>query len=245
MNNWRVLAVSCQGTVPTALAEDHRPLLLVFPADAPGEALAGAFAAANDAAVLGRITAVRRDGPALVVSRGSHGGRLAVEVQVEPCLAVATANDLGCVDATIALGAPADLPIEITPLAGDRISLEGARIVIGGGRGLDPECFAALQRIACALGGAVAASLPAVDLGLAPVSQQVGQSGKFVNPTIYFAAGMSGTPQHFAGVGPRAQILAVNSDPEAPIFGFAEAGAVADARQLLPTLAEILEERNG
>lgn len=243
MSEWRLLAVSCQGPVPTALAEAHRPLLLVFPADALGEALAGAFAAANGAAILGRVTEVRRDGVDLIAARSSHGGRLSVELRVEPGLAVATANDLGALDGTITLGRPADLSIERTLLEGETISLEGAAIVIGGGRGLDPDGFAALERIARAVGGAVAASLPAVDLGLAPVAWQVGQSGKFVNPAIYLAVGLSGTLQHFAGVGPRARIVAVNSDASAPIFGFAHAGAVVDARQLLPVLADLIEQQ--
>lgn len=243
MSDWRVLTVTCQGPAPTVLAEKHRPLLLMFPSDAEGEALAGAFAAATGAAVLGRVTDVRRDGAKLFVSRSTHGGRLAINLLVEPGLAVATANDPGEVDGTISLGASAGLSIERTNLDGDKVSLEGAQIVIGGGRGLDPAGFETLKRIARAVGGAVAASLPAVDLGLAPVAQQVGQSGKFVNPLIYFAAGMSGTLQHFAGVGPRARIIAVNSDAAAPIFGFADFGAVADARQLLPMLASLLEQK--
>ena len=121
--------------------------------------------------------------------------------------------------------------------------MESAQIVIGGGGSLDSEGFAQLERVAAALGGAVSASLPAVDLGLAPVSRQVGQSGKFVNPHIYFAVGMSGTPQHFAGVGPRARVIAVNTDPEAAIFGFSETGAIADARDLLPLMIEAVESR--
>jgi electron transfer flavoprotein alpha subunit len=75
------------------------------------------------------------------------------------------------------------------------------------------------------------------------VARQVGQSGKFVNPRIYFAVGLSGTPQHFAGVGTRARIVALNDDAEAPIFDLADAGAVADARQLLPLIAEALEHK--
>lgn len=242
MTAWRILSVTCDGVVPTALGELHRPLLLVFPADAIGEALAGSFAATHNAAVLGRITDIRHDGEALIVSRSSHGGRLALDLRVVPCLAVATANDLKGLDGSIVLGKPDTLPVERAPLEHASVSLEAAKVVIGGGRGLDPESFAALERIAACLGGAVAASLPAVDLGLAPVARQVGQSGKFVNPAIYFAAGMSGTPQHFAGVGARARIVALNTDAEAPIFGFAHAGAVADAREVLRLLAEALEQ---
>jgi electron transfer flavoprotein alpha subunit len=110
---------------------------------------------------------------------------------------------------------------------------------------LDADCFAHLDVIAHQLGGAVAASLPAVDLGLAPVSRQVGQSGKFVTPEIYFAIGMSGTPQHFAGVGPRARIIALNTDRHAPIFDFAEAGVTADAVTFLPLLAGALAAMEG
>lgn len=246
MTGWRILTVTCGGPVPdsgpTPLDAPQRPLLLVFPADEVGEALAGAVAAQTGAAVLGRLSALRRDGADLIAARSTHGGRLSLELRVAPCLAVATANDFADADGTIALGVPAPLAVERTALADQSVALEGARIVIGGGRGLDPDGFVQLERIAAALGAAVSASLPAVDLGLAPVARQVGQSGKFVNPAIYFAAGLSGTPQHFAGVGARARIIAVNPDGDAPIFGFAEAGAVADARQLLPLLADALEQ---
>lgn len=243
MSGWHILSVTCGGIVPTPLRDTHRPLLLLFPADAEGEALAGAFAAQHGAALLGRIARIERMGADLLVSRATHGGRLALDVRVAPCLAVATANDPHGIDGTIHLGAPGQIAFERTPLEGDAVSLEGAQVVIGGGRGLEPAGFAALDRIARAVGGAVAASLPAVDLGLAPVARQVGQSGKFVNPAIYFAAGMSGTPQHFAGVGARARIVAVNCDPDAPIFKFADVGAVADARQVLPLVADELERR--
>jgi electron transfer flavoprotein alpha subunit len=130
-------------------------------------------------------------------------------------------------------------------LADQGIALENARIVIGGGRGLDEAGFAQLERIANALGGAVAASLPAVDLGFAPVSRQVGQSGKFVTPQIYVAVGMSGTPQHLAGIGSATRIITVNTDADAPIFRVAETGVVADARILLPLLSAALESMNG
>ncbi len=243
MSGWTVLSVACNGPAATTLADVPRPLLLVFPADETGEALAGAVAAAHRGTMLGRITALRREGDDLIVTRATHGGRLSLDLRIGPCLAVATANDLTGADGTLALGKPSELPIERTPLADQTVSLEGARLVIGGGRGLDPEGFVQLDRIARALDGAVAASLPAVDLGLAPVARQVGQSGKFVNPAVYFAAGMSGTPQHFAGVGARARIIALNHDRDAPVFGFAEAGAVGDARQLLPLIADALEER--
>ncbi len=243
MTAWRVSKVVCEGDCATAYSVPGLPSLLVFPATAEGETLAGAFAARNGAAVLGRIDSYRQDGPDLVAIRSTHGGRLTLQLRVKPGLVVATANDLECKE-LISLGQQGKLSIEREPLADRGVSLESAKIVIGGGRGLDEEGFDQLERIAAALSGAVSASLAAVDLGLASVSRQVGQSGKFVNPVIYFAAGMSGTPQHFAGVGARAQIIAVNSDRDAPIFGFAQVGAVADSRRLLPLLADALAELN-
>jgi electron transfer flavoprotein alpha subunit len=245
MTGWRIVAVKCGGPQPTSLFEVARPLLLVFPADADGEALAAATALAQGAIVLGRITSVSRDNEELTVTRCTHGGRLALDLQVIGGLAVATANVLPDCDGEIALGAPSPAPVERIALGERGVALESARVVIGGGRGLDADGFAELERIARALGGAVAASLPAVDLGLAPVSRQVGQSGKFVTPDIYLAAGMSGTPQHLAGIGTATRIIAVNRDPEAPIFGVAEAGAVAEAKSLLPLIAAALESSNG
>jgi electron transfer flavoprotein alpha subunit len=239
--DWKILAVKCGGPQPTAPPDFEQPCLLVFPADAEGEALAGAVAEASDAAVLGRVTSVRRDGGALIATRNAYGGRLALELALNTGLAIATANDLKESDGEIILGAPASRAPERTPLVDQSIALESARIVIGGGRGLDEVGFAQLERIAIALGGAVAASLPAVDLGLAPVSRQVGQSGKFVTPEIYVAVGMSGTPQHLAGIGSATRIIAINKDPDAPIFRVAETGVVADARTLLPLLGAALE----
>jgi electron transfer flavoprotein alpha subunit len=245
VTGWQILAVKCGGPQPTAIPEFEQPCLLVFPANADGEALAGAVATASDATVLGRITSVRREGGALIVMRNTHGGRLAIELGLSTGLAVATANDLAEHDGEIAIGAPSALPLKRTPLIDQSIALESARIVIGGGRGLDEAGFAQLERVANALGGAVAASLPAVDLGLAPVSRQVGQSGKFVTPEVYVAVGLSGTPQHLAGIGTATRIIAVNQDPDAPIFGVAETGAVADAKTLLPLLSAALESLNG
>jgi electron transfer flavoprotein alpha subunit len=245
VTGWRILKVECGGPQLTVFPDFDQPCLLIFPADGDGEALAGAVAAETDAALLGRITSVRRDGDRLIVSRTTHGGRMAINLSVGTGLAVATANDLHEHDSEIALGAPVDLFLERTPLSDQSIALESARIVIGGGRGLDEAGFATLDRIAKALGGAVFASLPAVDLGLAPVSRQVGQSGKFVTPTLYVAVGMSGTPQHLAGIGSATQIIAINKDPDAPIFSVAVLGAVADAKTLLPLIAAALESLSG
>jgi len=240
MKEWQIIAVKCGGEQLAQLPEFDGPCLLLFPANAEGETLAGAVAVATDAAVLGRIVSVQRNGDRLLATRNTHGGRLAIELGFDAHLAVATTNELSDYDREITLGSPTNLPLERTALSDQSIALESAQIVIAGGRGLDEAAFVQLERIAQAVGGAVAASLPAVDLGLAPVSKQVGQSGKFVTPKIYLAVGMSGTPQHLAGIGSTTQIIAVNNDPDAPIFGVAETGVVADAKSLLPLLCSAL-----
>ena len=240
MTEWQIIAVTCGGAQLTPIPVFDGRCLLIFPANGDGEALAGAVAVAAGAVVLGRVASVQRDGDTLIVTRNTHGGRLAVKLAVGTHLAVATANDMSGYSRTISLGTPTDMPIERTALTDQSVALECAQIVIAGGRGLDEADFVHLERIAQAVGGAVAASLPAVDLGLAPVSKQVGQSGKFVTPKIYLAVGMSGTPQHLAGIGSTTQIIAINNDPDAPIFGVAENGAVADARSLLPLICSEL-----
>lgn len=133
MTDWRVLKVRCEGPLPTALPDLPRPLLLVFPASAEGEELAGAIAAESGAATVGRITSLQRDDDNLVVSRTSHGGRVAISLRIREGLAVATANDMPEGDGEIALGAPAGLACEQIPLSDQRVSLESARIVIAGG----------------------------------------------------------------------------------------------------------------
>lgn len=113
-------------------------------------------------------------------------------------------------------------------------ALEGARLVVSGGRGMQGEAgFALLGRIAGQLGAALGGSLPTVDAGWVPVARQIGQSGKFVSPRIYFTVGVSGTPQHMAGVSADSRIIAVNKDPSAPIFARADVGVVAEWQDLL------------
>lgn len=245
MNRWRILSVTSRGPQLADLPDIGDQCLLLFPANPDGEELAGALAAAYGAVVLGRITSVKREGNALVATRTTHGGRLAIETRLEGGLAVATTNELIDHENEIALGIPSSVALDRIPLADQSIALESAPIIIGGGRGLNEAGFAYLEHIARCLGGAVSASLPAVDLGLAPVSRQVGQSGKFVTPEIYVAVGMSGTPQHLAGIGSATRIIAINKDRDAPIFGFAETGILSDAQILLPLLCTALETDKG
>lgn len=223
--------------------------LIVLPPGPFGEDLAAALSVRLGGAALGRVSAVTLEAGALRVTRAAFGGRAEIALRYPDGLVTVAVRGAQA-DAhsapmpgfvTVDVEAPPpDPPIERHAIPGRTSPLEGARLVVSGGRGLDETGFALLEEIADALGGAVGGSLPAVDSGLIAVSRQVGQSGKFVTPELYVAVGLSGTPQHLAGIGPAARIVAINKDPAAPIFTYAEMGAVADANEVLPLLRDML-----
>ena len=123
-------------------------------------------------------------------------------------------------------------------------SIEDADVIVAGGRGLGgPEGFSICEELASALGGAVAATRAVVDAGWYPYSAQVGQTGKSVSPRLYVALGISGAIQHKVGMQGSGTIVAVNKDPNAPIFDFADLGVVGDLTQIAPKLTELLRAR--
>lgn len=224
--------------------------LFLVSADARGEEFAGILAASLRATPLGKCD--RFDVTAqgvLTATRAAFGARLNITINCVngPFIAAvrksetfhapqrASTPNIQHLSATSAIR-PA-YAVQIQPHDEPHAPLDGARLIVSGGRGIGkPEAFELLYEIATKLGGAVGASLPAIDAGWAPVARQVGQSGKYVAPDIYLAVGISGTPQHLAGIAPHTKIIAINKDADASIFQVASVGAVADWEDLLPTL---------
>lgn len=124
------------------------------------------------------------------------------------------------------------------------VNLKGARVIVAGGAGVGSRAdFRLIYELAGAIGGAVGASRAAVDGGYIGKAHQIGQTGTTVRPALYIAAGISGAIQHRAGMEESAKIIAINTDPEAPIFSVSHYGIVGDLRQVIPTMIKTLKER--
>ena len=232
---------------------DGGSYICLFSADPCGDAVAAMVGIDLGFECAGRLLGLDAQGDGLWLGRSAYGGRLQLATRldsrsctcvVQPVRGVVPAigQAVAQVEALdISELAPEALATTIAPVDEEGFDLHSARLVFSGGRGMDEQGFACLAELAHTVDhAAVGASLPAVDLGLAPVSWQVGQSGKFVSPDIYLAVGLSGTPQHLAGVSKDSRIIAINSDPDAPIFNVAEVGIVADWKDVLPDLLTAL-----
>ncbi len=128
----------------------------------------------------------------------------------------------------------------------DQARLDTAEIVVAGGRGVrDRESLAILEDLAQALGGVVGASLPVVDRGWYPHSRQIGQTGQRIHPRLYIGCGISGALAHRVGMEKSETIIAINSDPAAPIFGICDAGVVGDLHEVVPALTNLIRQARG
>lgn len=223
---------------------------ILFPATASGKNIAPRVAAKLDVAQISDIITVES---ADTFSHPIYAGNAIATVQSADAVKVITVRTTAF-DAVAAEGGSAAIEtIDAVADSGlssfvkrevaksDRPELAGAAVVVSGGRGLgSAENFKMLDSLADKLGAALGASRAAVDAGYAPNDWQVGQTGKIVAPQLYVAIGISGAIQHLAGMKDSKVIVAINKDAEAPIFGVADYGLVADLFQAVPELVDAL-----
>ncbi|MEU9173862.1 electron transfer flavoprotein subunit alpha/FixB family protein [Streptomyces sp. NPDC048420] len=231
------------------------PAAVLVSATTDGKEVAGRLAARLDAGLLidavgldsaGTVTQIVFGGSCTVSSEVTHGVPvIAVRPgSFEPAEHPVEARDRVLAPLPIDPAASARITARRAVLAGDRPALTEAAVVVSGGRGVGgADGFKVVEELADVLGGAVGASRAAVDAGYYPHQYQVGQTGKSVSPQLYIALGISGAIQHLAGMQTSKTIVAVNKDPEAPVFGLTDFGVVGDLFTVAPQLTEEVAAR--
>lgn len=238
----------------------EQPHLILIPGTAMGKDLAPRISAQLDASLATDCTSVEVRGDETIATRPVFAGKLQQRVKMFGSTQIAT------VKPNIFKAEPIDgaspqqknLQLQIDPSKWRAVLKEiqepevkkqdvsEASIIVSGGRGMrGPEGYKILEDLAAALGGTVAASRAAVDAGWRPHADQVGQTGKVISPNLYIACGISGAIQHQVGMINSKVIVAINKDPEAPIFKFADYGIVGDLFEIIPALTNEIKKLYG
>jgi electron transfer flavoprotein alpha subunit len=226
--------------------------VLVMGATSMGKDLAPRVAAKINAALATDCTHVEANGGDLKIIRPMYAGKVQTTIKLTSAKKVLTirpnvyqANENAVTASVTNKTSDVDFKMvvkEIISGAGAKLDVTEADIVVSGGRGLKgPENWHLIEDLAAALGAAHGASRAAVDAGWRPHDEQVGQTGKTVAPSLYIAVGISGAIQHLAGMSSSKYIVAINKDPEAPIFKVADYGIVADLFEVLPRMIKELK----
>jgi electron transfer flavoprotein alpha subunit len=241
------------------IAGGDSPDFIMFPQTYEGRDVMSRLSVKLDRTVLTNNTDVAVDGDAVKVTTPVFGGETLVTTtftgsgpylanfrpkSFEPEAGGAAAGEVVSAPAgdVGASGAAKVTAVHVEESTGPK--LDEAAIVVSGGRGLgEAEKFEMVDTLAKLLNGAAGASRAIVDAGWVPYSMQVGQTGKVVKPNVYIAAGISGATQHMVGMKGSKNIIAINKDQEAPIFGVADLGIVGDVHKVMPKLIEALQNR--
>ncbi len=234
------------------VVEAKSPQIILGTANFYGKALFGRVAGMLGVSLAADCNQVDIDGEGrLSVTRPAYGGKVYLTVQFKSTPQIATLRPKVFAEAKadpartgqiepITTSATSQLQVERGAAGGGgEITLAEADIIVAGGRGLkEPANFQLIRDLADAVGGAVGASRAVVDAGWIPYKHQVGQTGRTVNPKLYFAVGVSGAIQHLVGMQSSGTIVAVNRDADAPIFNVATYGIVGDLFEIVPALTE-------
>lgn len=247
-------------TVVTNFLREHGCSVALFPASAMGKDLAPRVAARLGVGYAAECTDLAVEGGQVIATRPAYAGKVFAHIAFTDQPAVASlrpnvftpvekpgAGEFQTLDVSLDAADFGAVVREIRAAAGESLDVAEAPVVVSGGRGLrEPESFKMLEDLADALGNAaVGASRAVVDAGWRPHGEQVGQTGKTVAPTLYFAIGISGAVQHLAGMRTSKYIVAINKDPEAPIFKIADYGIVGDLFEIVPRLTEEVRKMKG
>jgi electron transfer flavoprotein alpha subunit len=246
-------------TVGLEAVRKVNPGIILMPATSSGKDLAPRLAIHLNTVVATEATKLDVEHDRLVATRPVYAGKAFLRVTMKSSPFIATLRP----NAFNAKQAPSSKTPHVEELqfnkpqsrmtvqeyhahAGKKMDLTEANVIVSGGRGMGgPENYKILEELAETLGGVVGASRASVDAGWRPHSDQVGQTGRTVSPTLYIACGISGAIQHRVGMINSKVIVAINKDPEAPIFGFADYGIVGDVFQVVPALTNELRRYLG
>lgn len=240
------------------LIEAHQPKYVIFPHTYQVRDFAPKLAAALNRVLVSDVISYRADGGSLVLARQLFQGKINADVRFEgepPCFASIQAGAFRA-DSLQAGAAPVEKtvpdlkpeqirtkPLELFRESQRSVDLGAAQIIVSVGRGIkEPENIPVVQKLADAMGAELAASRPICDNGWLPMERQVGSSGQTVSPKLYVAVGISGAIQHLVGMKGSKTIVAINKDPEAPIFEVADYGIVGDLFEVVPALIEALKK---
>lgn len=235
------------------LAGERNPsTILLAHTSAMGKDLAPRLAARLDAGQAADVVDIALDGSELIFTKPVYAGKAYVKMKIKSEIKIATvrpnsfpkpsAGEAGAVEKISVSLSDADIRAKFKAFKkteSARPELVEADKIVSGGRGIQgPENYVLIEQLADAMGAAAGASRAVVDAGWRPHSDQVGQTGKTVSPNLYVACGISGAIQHLAGMGTSKVIVAINKDPEAPIFKVATYGVVGDLFKVVPALTE-------
>ena len=249
--------VAPKAEVLASLVERVSPAAVVIPSSPEGKEIAGRLAIKTNSGFLTDVTEIAADGTATQVA---FAGSTIVHSKVTTGTPIYTLRGNSVTpEPAPAAGAEETVEVSVSDAAkqvkvvdrvveqkSNRPELTEASIVVSGGRGVaSAENFSIIEALADSLGAAVGASRAAVDSGFYPHTFQVGQTGKTVSPQLYIAVGISGAIQHRAGMQTSKTIVAINKDPEAPIFELADFGVIGDLNTVVPQATEQITARKG
>lgn len=237
------------------IVNDKNFSVIMLGASSRGKDLAARLSARLNAPLAMDTVAIRLDDEKIVAIRPMYGGKILSEIifEKEPQIVVIRPNSVDIAESS-RTGTVEDIPVAKgngdlvfveKKLDTGKLELTEADVVVSGGRGMGGSDFSVIEELADLLGGAVGASRSAVDDDWRPFSDQVGQTGKVVSPNLYIACGISGAIQHVSGITSSKVIVAINKDPEAPIFAKADYGIIGDLHEIIPLVTEEIKKIKG